>query len=288
MTAALAKPAIDFFQIGGLPIAEAARWSPNYQFSQFGAGESHVRLLVKPSCDVTLLFHYQGDASVICLLLLTDALRRAGAERITLWLPYMPGARQDRVCNDGEALSVRVYAQLLNSQHYYAVRVLDPHSDVTPALLDRCQVIGAIQWMPEVIAGLTGDLLLIAPDAGASKKVHQLAHRCQRPMLQAEKERDVFSGEILVSKLPQADVQDMHCVLVDDICARGRTFLPLARQLRQQGARRITLLVTHYEGHADEAQLQHAGIDQLICTNSLLPIANDFVMVLPVQRIFHV
>ena len=81
----------DFYQL------PAASDEAHYRLFQFGAGENHVQLLVPPAKRVTLFFGYRGDHSIIQLLLLTDALRRSGAEQIDLLLPYMPGARQDRV-----------------------------------------------------------------------------------------------------------------------------------------------------------------------------------------------
>ena len=101
----------------------AASDENHYRLFQFGAGENHVQLRVPPAKRVTLFFGYRGDQSIMQLLLLTDALRRSGAEQIDLLLPYMPGARQDRVCNVGEALSVKVYASLINQQQYASVSI---------------------------------------------------------------------------------------------------------------------------------------------------------------------
>ena len=108
-----------------------------YKLFQFGAGESHFQILAQTPRHVEIMFRYTGDQSIIQLLLLNDALKRQGAEVIDLYIPYFPGARQDRVCNRGEALSVKVYADLINQQNFNQVFIFDPHSDVTAALLNK-------------------------------------------------------------------------------------------------------------------------------------------------------
>jgi ribose-phosphate pyrophosphokinase len=85
------------------------------------------------------------------LLLATDALRRAGFRKISAWLPYFPAARQDRIMMPGEPLSVKVYAQIINAQGYERVMVFDPHSDVTPALLDRAEVTTSLPFVQKVL-----------------------------------------------------------------------------------------------------------------------------------------
>ena len=57
----------------------------------------------------------------------------------TLTLGYMPYARQDRICNPGEAFGLKVVANLLNNCGFGMIRIVDAHSTVTPALLDNCQ-----------------------------------------------------------------------------------------------------------------------------------------------------
>ncbi|EGT3628660.1 MAG: ribose-phosphate diphosphokinase [Gammaproteobacteria bacterium] len=254
----------DFYQL------PAASDEAHYRLFQFGAGENHVQLLVPPAKRVTLFFGYRGDHSIMQLLLLTDALRRSGAEQIDLLLPYMPGARQDRVCNVGEALSVKVYASLINQQQYASVSIFDPHSDVTAALLDRVQVIDNHSFVAAIAAQLSGELVLVSPDAGANKKVFGLAKALQgMPVIRADKHRDVVNGHIIATEVFCDDLSGKTCLIVDDICAGGRTFIELAIKLKQKGAQSVILIVSHYEDKASESALREAGIDRLFCTDSL-------------------
>ncbi len=82
----------------------------------------------------------KNSDDVMRLLLVTDALRANGCKKISLNLPYVPYARQDRRCNPGEAHSLKVFASLINAQHYRSVTVFDPHSDVVEALINNVVV----------------------------------------------------------------------------------------------------------------------------------------------------
>ncbi|MGI5308710.1 ribose-phosphate diphosphokinase [Rheinheimera sp. WS51] len=276
----------DFYQ---LPAVENC----GYKLFCFGGGENHICLTTEPKQQVRVLFHYQGDESLIQLLLLTDALKRAGATCIELLVPYFPGARQDRVCNPGEALSVKVYASLINSQNYSSVSVFDPHSDVTAALLNQVKVVKNHAFIQQVLTNQlqnnpllnnqSGDITLVSPDAGANKKIFELSATLGGlPIIRADKVRDVTNGKIIATEVYADDLSGKTCVIVDDICAGGRTFIELAKKLKAKGAERIVLIVSHYEGKADETLLQQSGIDQLYCTDSLLPKGSSFVTVSPV------
>lgn len=246
----------------------------------FGAGENHIRLTGTPARDVKLLFRYQGDASVVQLLLLTDALKRAGAVNIDLLMPYFPGARQDRLCNPGEPLSVKVYASLINAQQFSRVTLFDPHSDVSPALLDNVNVIKNHAFVKDVVSNLGNDITLISPDAGANKKIFELsAFLGGVPVVRADKIRDVRDGKIIATEVFADNLHGATCVIVDDICAGGRTFIELAKKLKQKGAEKIVLLVSHYEGSANEDALRQSGIDKVYCTDSLHVTGSDFISV---------
>ena len=220
----------------------------------FPAGETHVRL---PSTDINEFVKI--EAQLICsddvmqLLLTVDALRRIKSDvKINLHIPYFPYARQDRVCNFGEALSVKVMANLINSLNCDRVTIVDPHSDVTPALLNNCSVI----TQSEVIVNsflydriIKQNWALISPDAGANKKIHQLAEKLSSKNFQPDifygaKVRDTQTGKITSTKFT-GNVKNRKVLIVDDICDGGRTFIELGKILQKQQAQSIYLYVTH-------------------------------------------
>jgi ribose-phosphate pyrophosphokinase len=220
----------------------------------FSGGECHVKILpedIVSSSNIEANLNSSDD--IMRLILCVDAIRRINPDtKILLTIPYFPYARQDRVCNPGEALSVKVMANLINSLNCNLVRIFDPHSDVTPALINNCEVAS----LDDIICNsnlkdaiLRDNLTLISPDAGAEKKVKMLAKRLSSQdnlvnSLCASKTRDTLTGNITSTEI-HGDVQGGNLIVIDDICDGGRTFTELAKVLKQKGANDIYLYVTH-------------------------------------------
>lgn len=253
-----------------------------YKHFFFGGGEQHVQLLDCSSEmfeDVTIWLHYSQDNDLLKLALIVDALRLIEVERITLKLPYFPGARQDRVCNAGEPLSVKVYANFINSLKFNKVVIFDPHSCATPVAIDNVKVIDNIEFVCQVLADqnrLTNaaNNVLVSPDAGSNKKVADVAKHIYKtsmgviPVVRADKLREVSTGKIIETTVYADSLVGKDCYILDDICSKGGTFCALAKALRDKGASKVYLVVSHYEGTADIAVLKAAGIDKVFTTDS--------------------
>lgn len=267
-----------------LPNSQQAENS--FKHFQFKSGENHLQILAPSSSHVEIMFRYRGDQSLIQLLLLTDALRRQGANVIDLCIPYFPGARQDRVCNAGEPLSVKIYTDLINQQNYRRVCIFDPHSDVVVALLNNVHVVKNHQFVSDVVHDIRSDLVLVSPDAGSNKKIFELSGQLgELPVIRADKIRDVRNGAIIGTEIYCDDLSGKTAVIVDDICAGGRTFIELAKKLKVKNCKKIILIVSHYEGTADEKKLEESGIDAIYTTDSLYDAAStEF---LNVKSIWH-
>jgi ribose-phosphate pyrophosphokinase len=175
---------------------------------------------------------------------LVDALRRtAGGEiEINLICPYLPYARQDRVCASGESLALKVMCDIMNGLKFAAVTVWDVHSDVSLALLNNVYnthqrvFVGRINWKNTV---------LVAPDAGAIKKTMETAKALGLPMVRADKIRSVEDGSITGTTVYSEHIGDKDFLMVDDIGDGLRTFLELSKELRKKTNGKIYLYVTH-------------------------------------------
>lgn len=223
----------------------------------FPGGERHVRLPAS-MLEIADEFGAWGiearlydAAGVMDLLLTTDALRRTIPVRasVRLVLPYVPYARQDRVAVAGEALSAKVFAALINSQGYSSVEVWDPHSDVTPALIDNVRVVPTRSLLEAAVggkgqAGLLRECAFVAPDAGARKRVGDLARVYGTEVVYADKVRDVVTGKLSGTRVPDT-LPDRPFLVVDDLCDAGGTFLALADALRAKTRQPLYLYVTH-------------------------------------------
>ncbi len=221
---------------------------------KFPGGEMHVTVQTGVQADeLEVRAHVRNADTVMSLLMATDALRRAyPGTPIDLHLPYVPYARQDRVANPGESLSIKVFCDLINAQGYRRVVIEDPHSDVTPALLDRVEIDDPLPTLRRIVERLLGShssVALVAPDAGARKRVLKLASQLDLPVVFADKVRDTRTGAITGTQV-QGPVPDGALLVIDDICDGGRTFTELAQALREKqggdAARRsLYLYVTH-------------------------------------------
>lgn len=215
----------------------------------FPGGEPHIKIITDLEAvnHVQITHRIQSFHDFGLLLLAIDALKRLDIEFISVFLPYFPGARQDRVMTSGEALTVKVYTDILNTYNLKEVVVFDIHSDVTPALLNHCKTITNFGFIEQVIAKLPSDnLVLISPDGGALKKIYKLASFLKQfPVIECSKVRDLETGKLSHFNVYTNDLKGKHCLIVDDICDGGGTFTGLAQALKDKNAGNLYLAVSH-------------------------------------------
>lgn len=191
--------------------------------------------------------HIESSNDILTIMLVTDAIRRKTPKAaISLMCPYLPYARQDRVMESGEALSIKVMCDLINNQKFDKVTVWDVHSDVSLALLDRVKNFG-----PETFVQLVpldkAKTVLVAPDAGSLKKVFKVSKGLGfwNDMVRADKTRSTKDGSITGSVVYSDHIGDNDFLIVDDICDGGKSFTELAKVLKPLTNGNIYLYVTH-------------------------------------------
>ncbi|WP_343631450.1 ribose-phosphate diphosphokinase [Fluviicola sp.] len=241
-----------------------------FQVFTFAGGEPHIK--INPDFDTTQAvtvthrlnsFH---DLGILCLA--ADALQRMELELAQLIIPYFPAARQDRVMIKGEPLSVKVYADIINGLGFKKVTVFDAHSEVTPALLNKCDAVPNHRFIAEVIKQIGKEPLLISPDGGALKKIYKVSEFLNGlDVVECSKHRDVKTGKLEGFKVYSDDLGGRDCLVVDDICDGGGTFMGLAQELKKKNAGKLYLAVSHgifSKGVADLANY----FDRIFTTDS--------------------
>lgn len=186
---------------------------------------------------------------IICA---TQALKNLGAQKISLYVPYFLGSRSDRKFEDGSIHYLKqVICPIINSQGYDKVTVLDPHSDVLEACLNNYEKINNFKLVQYALEDIEKDgtqICLVSPDAGAYKKIFDVAKKFRiENIITATKVRDIQTGEILRTEIPTINQHDKtHYVIIDDICDGGRTFIELANTMKSsRPTAKISLVVTH-------------------------------------------
>ncbi len=208
---------------------------------------------------------FESDADLFHLLLVKRELdtllvrmRRPGWP-IVLFIGYMPYSRMDRG-EGGRGFTLKTTAELINLMDFSWVETGEPHSDVTPAVINRSIVRNVVEDLfPDVSAAFglrPGSDWLIFPDAGAAKRYAPLALRNGFRYAVGIKHRDLDTGRIDSLVVTAADgsgtvraTHDSAALIIDDLCSFGGTFVLAEHSLRLAGFERIGLFVAHAESN---------------------------------------
>jgi ribose-phosphate pyrophosphokinase len=229
-----------------------------YKKFTFKGGEPHFQITgecVYPfTSKLIIIQRYNSVSDIFDIVLANDAARRMGFKDIDLILPYFPAARQDRVCNFGEPLTIRLFTDMINGCGFNAVTILSPHSEVTPALLNNVYVMDELKYVQEAVHGSTKGHYynIVCPDAGAGKRVNKviqgLSHNnghVEYRLIRCEKVRDVKDGSLKDFFVQVDDLGGYPTLIVDDINSMGGTFIGLGKKLREKNCGKLMLFTSH-------------------------------------------
>lgn len=244
-------------------------------FTQFPDGTTSFRYDTGDACWFRIEWRYDGDHECMLLWYLVHHIRANKRQNIDieLILPYIPNARMDRVKSGDEVFTLKWFAEFINSLNFSKVVVLDPHSNVATALINRICVMEPgdnIRLAIKCVQADTGndDVLMCYPDEGAAKRYSDLMGR---EYVFGIKHRDWRTGEIEGLELANRDkVAGRNVLIVDDICSRGGTFTHTAAALKEAGAKEIFLYVSHCENTIFKGSVLTDGqITRVFTTNSI-------------------
>ena len=233
-----------------------------YKVSKFPDGQQDVTVQKVPLWNSDSKFQIKsrlnnfGDLELI--LCATKALRNIGVEEIHLFTPYILGARSDRQFAEGGTSYLRdIVAPILNAQEYKTVTCIDPHSNVCEAVIQRLQKINnneLVRFAFNTISDndaqfINGGCVVVSPDAGALNKIYNTLESLEYigDLVTAMKHRDIKTGKILSVDAPLGTQHiGKEFIIIDDICDGGRTFIEIAKVIREfYNHSVIYLVVTH-------------------------------------------
>ncbi|MDN5567775.1 MAG: ribose-phosphate pyrophosphokinase [Paracoccus sp. (in: a-proteobacteria)] len=209
------------------------------------------------------------------LLVITDALRRSSAARITAVIPYFGYARQDRRAKARTPISAKLVANLLTEAGVDRVLTLDLHAAQIQGFFDVPvdNLYAAPVFALDVqhhFKGRMNDLMVVSPDVGGVARARELATRIGAPLSIVDKRREK-AGEIAEMTVI-GDVAGKACIIVDDICDTAGTLCKAAEVLPENGATEVHAYITHgvLSGPAVE-RVTKSMLKSLVITDSIQP-----------------
>jgi ribose-phosphate pyrophosphokinase len=207
------------------------------------------------------------------LLIITDALRRASARRITAVVPYFGYARQDRKVGSRSPISAKLVANLITNAGVDRVMTLDLHAAQIQGFFDI--PVDNLFASPVMVRDIRerfdlANLMVVSPDVGGVVRARGLAKRINAPLAIIDKRRE-RAGESEVMNVI-GDVAGFTCILIDDIVDSGGTLVNAADALLANGAKEVYAYITHgvLSGGAT-ARIAGSRLKELVITDSIQP-----------------
>jgi ribose-phosphate pyrophosphokinase len=207
------------------------------------------------------------------LLIITDALRRASARRITAVVPYFGYARQDRKVGSRSPISAKLVANLITHAGVDRVMTLDLHASQIQGFFDIPT--DNLYAAPVMVRDIKerfdlANVMVVSPDVGGVVRARGLAKRINTSLAIIDKRRE-RAGESEVMNVI-GDVAGFTCILVDDIVDSGGTLVNAADALIANGAKEVYAYITHgvLSGGA-AARITGSKLKELVITDSIQP-----------------
>lgn len=227
--------------------------------------------LKAPTCrghgPMFITWRYENDAELFALI----CLRKHYCDcELGLDLLYIPHARMDRVKNNEDVFTLKYFCEIINSLNFKYVRVLDAHSNVALALLDRVKPFDVQYQIDSALDKHdNGNTALFFPDEGAMKRYSE--NNKTYPFAYGIKRRQWETGLILgLDIINKENIIDKDVLIIDDICSRGGTFYFAAKALLEAGARSVSLYITHCENTILKGEIFSSGLIQKVYTTDSL------------------
>src|SRR5712691_10399708 len=207
------------------------------------------------------------------LLIITDALRRASARRITAVVPYFGYARQDRKVGSRAPISAKLVANLISNAGVDRVMTLDLHAAQIQGFFDIPT--DNLYASPVMVRDIRerfdlSKLIIVSPDVGGVVRARGLAKRINAPLAIIDRRR-ARAGESEVMNVI-GDVAGYTCILIDDIVDSGGTLVNAAEALMANGAKDVYAYISHgvLSGGAT-ARITGSKLKELVITDSIQP-----------------
>jgi ribose-phosphate pyrophosphokinase len=242
---------------------------------RFSDGEMNVELMenvrgrdvfiVQPTCPPT-------NDTLMELLVMVDAARRASAARITAVVPYLGYSRQDRRPRaTRSAITAKLVANMVSSAGVNRLLTIDLHSDQIQGFFDIPvdNVYASPVLLGDAWKQAYRDVIVVSPDVGGVARARAFAKRLDDADLAIIDKRRPRPNESKVMNII-GEVEGRTCMLVDDMVDTAGTLCQAAQALKDEGAAKVVAYITHpvLSGNAVE-KIAQSALDELVVTDTI-------------------
>jgi ribose-phosphate pyrophosphokinase len=216
--------------------------------------------------EVTIEWLYEKDEEMILYFIARHLREQYKINKLTLYMPYIPHARMDRIKNQKEVFTLKFFCEFVNSLCFDRVIVRDAHSNVSLALLNNVVVEDVGANVEKLIAKLLDPNrdIVFYPDEGSYRRYSDII---KFPCAFGVKKRDWNTGKITGLEVQgELPATPFDALIIDDISSYGGTFLHSANKLKELGAGKVYLYVTHCENSILVGELIKSGLLEKIYT----------------------
>lgn len=258
--------ATEIAEYTGIPMGEV-------EIVRFPDGEIFVKyknnirgadvFIIQPTC-------YPPNETLMELLIMIDAAKRASASRITAVIPFFGYARQDRKDQPRVPITAKLVANLITVAGASRVLAMDLHSQQIQGFFDipMDHLYASPVIAPYLKEKIGIGSVVVAPDSGSVKLAHTYSDLLDSGLAVVAKRRvDAMSVE---SSHLVGDVEGRVCVLTDDLTTTGGTLVTAANLLKKEGAKKVYAAVSHcLLNDVGRARICESCIDELVTTNAV-------------------
>lgn len=188
------------------------------------------------------------DNNSLELLFTVDALKRSGAKKVSVILPYLGYSRADHVFREGEAVALEVIIKSLEAVGLDEAIIIDPHTiRISEMFSVECKLESALPVFAEKIKELElpGEKIsIVSPDMGGIRRVKQLSAMVSGSTYAAiNKDRDLATGELTGSRVDEGEIREV-CIVTDDIISTGGTMVKAVDTCLEAGAKEVYMFAT--------------------------------------------
>ncbi|MDC0580409.1 ribose-phosphate pyrophosphokinase [Bacteroidia bacterium] len=241
-------------------------------------------------CDVFIIQSTMPPAdNLMELLMLIDAAKRASAHKVVAVIPYFGLARQDRKDKPRVPISSKMVANILTAAGADRVMTMDLHAPQIQGFFDIPvdHLDSTVIFIPYIKSIQTNDLLLAAPDVGATKRVREFAKYLGVEMVICDKARK--RANEIASMTVIGDVKGKDVVLIDDICDTANTLCKAAALIKEKGAKSVRAVCTHpvLSGNA-YVNLENSVLEEIMLCDTIPLKSGNYskIKVLSVDNLF--